>query len=1066
MAICTLESILAHVDELKKRVADTTAELSSVKSPTDSRAKKTKIDKLSKRIGQIELRLRLAKKEEAKALRALDKLSARQAVAKTKIGTSHISTSDFASLTPEDRLTHTEIRIEGSADATHQLNSLKRLHRFTPDKKTSHPISSEVSTTSPTSLARSIDKVLDSNGIEMTRTPEGELLLTDLRSGASIRATNLTHAALLADRLILRRHVSGSAHPPGAPGISLPGPNMPRTAPEGRLRSDGSRVDLTDGERHNINPSLPENRAASIPLFNTIKGLWHQFMSKTDSFLSEIDRHVRSETGEGWSFYPKWTKLLGKLDESHFAINTFSNKLVSLATKHKISWDRPTGVKIARVMRAIDDDFELIRDGAIKSKADPVLAQEKMESAIFSSARKNFPEISENEWAFLRDRKDLLAEIFDFLGLDPTTRRLGYFTRGGKALEYFTTDMDILNIDPTLGNFFGSKERFRTVAQRDIDPLSKSLQDLDAQSINNILTNGNLFESDLMYIRDGIQRKVAGDYIQDLLSEVKLPTQAEMREGAAALVGNVEVNKWLLDRVRSELEKSIGRPSPSDRAASSRRRSALINRAKTLKSLADHLESNPMTKMLVPALRHSYERIGLRATNKQISGLADTYTRLSRGKVFGFNLASATRDMVTTDTLLGIRFPVKQFFPIWLSLRTNPRAIWTEYLHQRDLGQVRDITEVISAPELARMSEANPSLSNLLESLKQGRIPEGAALRLVDATQILYKMSEIGQHLLINKVSEEATKSAWKKFRSSPDTPRRYDQFLIDTGVVYSTNAWAQTIRESLDSGHLPRLISDVQRINRIETNTLFNRYNSAPYLEWAPARAFMQFGSWPLGLLSSMHHSLTGPARNLSDPALIRSAYTGMATKWAASASAIYSLGAQLNIDTSDWIPSAHNAAFFGGPIVTFGGDVRELFGGDPAMMQKWEKNPEAVLYGIARGLFPIVPTTLSRAIGQRYGREAPPWVPESLEEAWTHFLSPPPQMDSFYDRTLVSLGAHPFSRPLYPSFRRGGLLSLGMESTVGAVMDHLSALSGGTLAPGTREGAADFKPLVAPTP
>lgn len=175
MPICTIESIQSHLDELRKRVASTQEELSKTTS-TNTQAKKTKISKLSKRIAQIELRLRLAKKEELRAKKALDKLSALQTIARTKLGTDHLKTSEFAALPPNDRLTHTEIRIEGSSDPSHQLNSLKRLHRFSGNVEVSHPISSSLSLRSPTTLARSLDEALVKNGIELTTSPSGNYL--------------------------------------------------------------------------------------------------------------------------------------------------------------------------------------------------------------------------------------------------------------------------------------------------------------------------------------------------------------------------------------------------------------------------------------------------------------------------------------------------------------------------------------------------------------------------------------------------------------------------------------------------------------------------------------------------------------------------------------------------------------------------------------------------------------------------------------------------------------------------------------------------------------------------
>lgn len=1085
---CTIDSIEEHLLSLRSRIETAKRELSAIKDERKNAPTRRKLTALTRRMLQISEPLKEIKALESRARKKLSALAAHQESARAKLATTAMTKKEFLSLPFDERMQHTLWTLANSDHTGTRTAMLKFFLRTVEESDKLFPASSRIANSQNLNLGRrNAESWARSEGFRYDFDPLADRhSFTDQRAGVgdgsrSVSARTFEEAALKLDDLYQARMLEGSFDPPGAVGIDTLGPNAPQLAPLGRLRSDGTRVDLS-GDVKNI--VAPEPSKRSFASFGRFEGLWHKHASHTSAFLSKLYHEGKRLFGKDWDgsrFFQSHYVATQATEESHRVINSFLRQAYDLARKRNLSFDRKVGVRLNPAAVWLDKRAEMIFAEAKRAGATSDAARDLVARALpnlDAEASSKFG-LSSNEIGFLQDMRSWWESVADFLEVSPDERRLAYLTRAQRWLESYTESGDPLQTDATMKSFFGTKIRRRVEPMEIEDPILReiyrSLEDADAQEAQHFATSDSYFDKVLMYTNSGIRRKVAGEQIDNFIRSIGYTTP-EVNAAVAGIdgvaLGNMQVHAWVADRMKLEVRRLLGQQSKADTLDTSRRRDALLNRADSrsrwaerVEELSSHVGANPVSDLAVNALKSWSDRLRIKASEPHIRGWFDIYGRLYRAKTFGFSAMAPVRDFTSLAFLAGVRFKTRDFAEVGSKLFFNPREFMRELKRQQDLGWTRSLDDVIQMAEIGRQQPVSPTLKQIAQDLRAGKLPDLDLDGWLDFTQLAYRSSELAQHVFVNRLSEIATERAFKTYSSArkinpQDRSRALDRFLLDTGVAYSTEAWSDVTKLELEnallSGNKRSLVEVVQRINRIETNTLFHRWNASPYVETGIGRGFMQFGSWSMGLISSMSHTITGPWRNLSDPRMRRLASAQVAARWALGAEAVYSLGAAFDIDTSDWIPFFHNGLFFGGPALNMTEDVRALFAGDPAMMQRWEKNPSGVALGLARQALPIIPSAFQRQLGQFYGPDGSTF--------YESFVGPSPRLRETYHRWTFSLGFHPFTESPYPTFRRSGISGALLADTLGVTQDRLSALTGGALAPGTAAQSKRFDPALAP--
>lgn len=920
-------------------------------------------------------------------------------------------------------------------------------------------------------------------------------ILRDELSGATVAGIENTYEALLyADSLWRVRARHPNLDMPGTPAIPIEsGPRVQRSEPSINQIGDASL-----GEAEGLVPPTPEiisarSQAKQIS-FGKITSVWSKYFQQTLSLMGKIAREMERLGGkeDASRFYRLFWNARESVDLARNmtlqAINGTKAKwwrgtgLRTLAKKHGIPWDETSGDILHRFAFWIDGKMEGIRQDIIaKSRARKgtpeydtarkaaLKAQEAALDSVIAEARARFPEVTDAYEAFYRDvMTNYSAPLYEFLGLDPLEYRFGFYHRLARVKDAMANprfEGPVESIDYTLESFRGALERVRREPlKEDLSDAGKALfqaaADKDAHLIEQLLNSGNFFETWISYTSNAIRRKVAGDAITELQSSIKTTSEGMMILGAVE--GDYNLPAFLADRLRRDIVSMMGLPTRQD---ISRRNALSLQRVKTVERLmkvAEALERKPVPKPIVEGLRTYYRRLGVKASRGQVLGLADAFIRLHRGQTFGLNLMVSVRDVASTNLLLQARLPTRYFAKTMLDIFFNPKKALEEFVARIERGEMSSLRETLAAPEMEHVFLSTPGMAAFGKWIRgEGPRPDFSLISISDQIQILYKMTEAWTRLSARYASDIAVEGELKRFLKSGRTERDFERFILNTGMAYGEKAMLPEVkarlREAIDTGnvgHLKRLVADW---NESQTALLFRRYNSSPLMETTPGKLFLHYGSWPVKVLSVMNAMMTGPARTLTHSDLVAEAYTSLAARYAVGSFALYNLGAMFNVNTTDWIPFVHNTVPSGGPVVTLGQDIREIFSGDPQMMRRLQKQPGYVAVSLLRQAVPMsfLPNSIRRWLSQNEALEG-------LDEPTRRMLGLAPRQRTPYTRWIVSLGFSPFQEGVYPSYRIGGAPALTMEQTLGALLDWVSKQTGGAVAPGTREEARRFKPLI----
>lgn len=1006
-------------------------------------------------------------------------------------GESGMSLDVFNEMTREDRLTHTQLRItDPSANDFQKVNALRRHFRPLADEEASS-ISKALMEGAGANRAQpdvhhairmAMNQAISEDIIYV---PQREVV-RDKKSNLEIKVSNVYDEVLAMHTLSkMRENNTAILDPPGGPLVNIKdGPYVPTRVELGdfdpSIGEIGGQVPPSE-----INFSTPVH----IKAFHTLEQIWHQHISQTRSFFTRLTRGVQEAIEKKhplmkhlWDTWEYVDRAMNLAKDAVTARETSWGGigLEHLVHRNKVVWDVATGERIDNFARIIDDKMESIRIsvmGRIKpsnpqygelSKLATKAQEVAFEKAI-KEAREARPDISDNEVAFYKDAlRNFWDPLHNYFGLPVEEYRFGYYTRvNSYALATkFRAGGDVMKMDFTMRGFFSAMRRTRIEAAKEVSgtheylstelaKLEKHGGDREAYLAEVLKNKGNYFDIAATYARHGIRRKIAGE----ALTKFRDLFTFDPNGGVIIhdlIEGDVAAPQWIADRIRNEIEKMAGLPSRSDLLKQNTKRNKMAQRVITLAKLANKLESSPIPKPLVNGIRAYYRTLGIKITHEHVNTILDTYMRLHRGQTFGLNLMVSTRDLISTDLLHAQRLPLKYLGPVWIKIRLNPKEFIKSYRRLRAEGKIEDWRTSISAPQLQDAFMSKVGMKQLLAALdgKSSTFPEFNLLQLSDAVQVLYRMTDVWTRILSWEVSEKATKAEFKRYRNSARDDAALDEFMLNTGVAYTDSPLADIVKDklksALDSGDIEDLITQVGRINESETALLFKRYNSSPVMDSTIGRIFFHYGSWPIKIISSQYDALLGPMRNLKTNKAKIKAYTTSMARYAAGAEAVYSLGALMNVDTSDWIPFFHNSIPNGGPLITFAQDIRELMSGDPHMMGKFEKNPGAVAAALMRQAFPGIPTTLKRSLGQYY----------DFDDVTRRGIGLPEKQTELYNRVLVSMGFIPFSKPIYGAYRMGGLPALGVSTIFGEVQDIISKETG--LPGGSEKGRRKFNPLV----
>ncbi|RME06090.1 MAG: hypothetical protein D6812_02155 [Deltaproteobacteria bacterium] len=995
-------------------------------------------------------------------------------------------------MTTEEAFEHTRARTKDTKGAKNQttwaarkLGELRRffLEKLTADDRT--PISSRLldvigkGRKIPVNKAlRELNRVLVATRM---RWDADSKRLVDEMSGRTVEnVENIFEAVLMGDALLRSRRKDPVLDAPGVPKADAPsGPRIQKAA-------EPSPVDSSGGELGGLLRPLADAGTPSKTRtlrWGKVSAVWHKYFSQALSAFGKLSREIEKlgDPVTASRVYRAWWKAREFVDQakrqSDEAIAAKrapwwrGTGLFHIAKEEGIGWTVEEGAKIYRFARMIDERMEAIRQQMTKGKKrgtpeyeeaarQAQALQREAFDATVREAREAFPEITDaHERFYRRALTEFWDPLYDYLGLDPLEYRFGFLHRARRLRDKvkFGVREDIESIDYTLEGFRGAKERFRPdeiEPQPDLvtNELIHMAKERDAWLLEHLSQTDNYFDLAGTYARNGIRRKVAGEAITDLKSLFTTTEDGLIIHGMVS--GDYAVPKFMADRIRRDVLGLMGFPSDYDITRKQSIAHSRLRMIERLMKLADRLESGPVPKLVVDGLRGYYRRLGIKVARGDVVGLVDGWLRLHRAQTFGLNLMVSVRDVTSTDLLTYSRLPTRYFAPAFLDVRFNIPKLIRIYKQMRERGEIDAIEDVVAAPELEAVFQSRPSLRALHDWLRgEAPMPDLGVFTFADAIQYFYKASDVWTRILVRHASNKAVEGEFRRWAKSRKTDADFERFLVNTGMVYGEKALLPEVRsrllDALSSGNLESLRRLVADWNESQTALLFRRYNSSPILETTAGKIVGHYGSWPIKVISAQYAMLTGPWKNLTDPTLRAQAYAGAATRYAVASAAVYNLGAMFNVDTSDWIPFLHNTIPTGGPGVTLAQDVRELFSGDPMMLARFESDPMSVMISLGRQALPILPTSIRRAISQ--------FIEPS--ELTRRRLGLPERQRYLWDRFLVSTGFNPFQRPLYPSFRRGGLPSLALEKTIGAVMDWASKQSGGVLAPGTVKGARRFR-------
>ena len=524
------------------------------------------------------------------------------------------------------------------------------------------------------------------------------------------------------------------------------------------------------------------------------------------------------------------------------------------------------------------------------------------------------------------------------------------------------------------------------------------------------------------YLNTGFRVKHVGPSITDLQTLIS---------GADNRIG-----QELASYLREVASKLMGQLTTGQAGKRSTMARGKISRAKNIKNIVDFLEPQQwVPRKIIYGLQNFYQSMGIKASAGEVGNILDTFTRVHRSSIFGFHIMRAVRDIVTADFfMLAPRYNMKLFAQAFRDVVID-RAKRSELLERYVAdGKLQD----------------DMALHELIETGQGASQMQLGWARMERISTTLYRNADVHQRLMATRLAELATRKAMAAYKRNGD----FGEFLeltaldtVDPGVVQN---FRTEIATRLRDGDTEGMANFVSRV--MQDAAVFNylRPNAPAFHNYAAGRFFGQYGTWSINAVDQLRWLVASPMKNHGFARGSKRA-AAIAARYAATAQAVYTMGAAMNVDTSDWMPWAHNLWYEGGPGLTLLAQVRDIIGGDPVMSRRLEREPGAVLIDMLRRGAPI-------PFGGDAMRKAFSQVLPIGDELRGYFGMPDMQRH-WWDRIFVGAGFHPYSHKLTDYSE--SLLRQGATMPIRAIQD-VGAEAGAPVARATKPRRDKMFPLV----
>lgn len=964
----------------------------------------------------------------------------------------------FPYWTPEQRMEHTATRLEAPEYANNteaRRNTLKRIVREPGGERgvsmPGYPISKAYVSERVSANGRraAIEKARE---LGMRIEPSGRdwVVRNDrVADGYEEVASNVESALFRADRMLNDQMVADRSLP-GSGVIDGSGPNAPQKEQLGIQRPDGTRITATQGEGNGTVPPTPlkleigrGNRWIS-PMLKTLDSI-NKFMAKngkqsqfTKRMYEVLERRRQADevTQRMIADFRKSVNDSGLKPDAKTR-----EKWDMFATELDTRVEQRLHDELAKVGASIDDMNALLNnqvtpmkdviEGANKAVAD---AAPQIAADLRAELKDKGVDISDKEFKFLLDRRTL-DSVFALEGLDPAVRRSVYYPRF-KKLMLESTDMGyrqrLLNMQTSVDGLSVLKPR----SSPDMPSwdLAKAIEDYHYNEAFRGDRNRDYLDKIETMIRMVARRTVAGDSMQNLLDSMGTANVAG--RDVLLIDGMLEPGRNLTDKLIEHLEGVLGVPSERSLAQQSAIKNNLRNWSERLQKATDIAHDWHAPKPVLDAMTRFYQKLGISANQDHVRSMLDSGLQVYRSSVMGLNLMFTVRNMVSDSMMSYIRFDTPTYARAIGNIMGMAVKDWKGLVNKLEDLRLAGVISPAAYPELG---EAN-------------WVSKFSVMKAAEKMNFLFKYGDLYGKLVTAEASELATRNAFPKFQKemkSLGAQAAWENFMERTGLDLASDAFTPVVKEraiaALRDGKIHDLVTAVQNTNISQANIWFERYNAPAFMQFAPGRLFGLFGSWPIHMAHSMWDAASGPFRHYGNSGRAYRRVAAIGAKYALAGEAIYSLGAAMNIDTSDWIPFASSLIFTGSPQWTSLEKARDLVSGDPVEVAAFESDPLRYSMLIARRSLGFPGQSLVRGALSQTGMVD--------DELTRKMLGMRDQEDSLLGKMRVIGGFFPWeddgSGP-----RRQNLIRRLEAYTFGNVQDLASQATGGMLAAGTQEG------------
>jgi hypothetical protein len=840
--------------------------------------------------------------------------------------------------------------------------------------------------------------------------------LTDLTTGETHDYPTPETLAMGMDYLRGERNLAPDLTPTGLLfQLRLDG-NGPRFTPSGGGNSD----DLTNLPTTPLDPSKPT--------VNDMNYWVRHYGAIPSNAVKYIGRSFEAIFGHDFGIVETHRAISEAIDRANLATNERLTSLGKEFSTGGVFKRYRRGLRMDAAARQVNNTmWDMIKGGATWEDQQEAFAELAAKAADDHG-------LTDSEYkALFVTWKRHSDELFTEGGIDRVAKKIPFFyypqnrqySRGPTA--YDPTPTNPLTRDAE--NPYFTKPR--TKGQATEDPWITHIKNEFA-----IGNHGDFFRTIESYIHGVYNYKYTAKDINHLSDIIKFTS----KDGIPIMPQ--QVGEFLTQQVR----RFLNQPSDNEVAEVRGRSNRSLFIARHLNNIAkwmDKLDSHLVDRTGIPdMITEIAKKMGINAIRGDSLSFAKAWMQANRTAVFGANVMRAVRHLTATSILqISPRFRAVDSVPAWWDVIKNFKSLQERYTHQEAL--MRSDTEV--------------------HNVNVDPFAWAGIRRIQKILTAPYRFNDTLDRLFVIRTAERAAERGITRFKRAGETDAAWSDLIETTGL--DTLATSPTELASLrglasrDSHEFFRRVASLHQDNDVFT---YARHNAAPFYDSTTGRLLGQYGSWPVNMLNSLYSLTRAPLDVHGATPRAARRYLEIGTRWAIGAELVYSVGAMLNIDTSDWIPFIHNLFFTGGPALTQYEDAKELLT-DSTQAKMVTKEPGLAALRLARNIIPFPPNSVKDYYAQVAGKETIDFLRSKFghsSQSWNYALGFPRPVDNDWDHLTAALGFKPY---IYPGpIKQQNILGAVTSYPGRVAADALSHLSGNTLAPGSAQLSRQYRPLV----